>query len=180
MSGKRTAFTLLVTLVLAGFLLAACGSTATGSGTTPTTTMYSTPTTAPTPTPTTAPATTADVATAKATVNGQSVTILTNARGMTLYYNKNDSATSITCTGGCASAWPPLTGSGTPTSSTTLPGTLSIFQGQIEYQGHPLYTYVGDTQPGQTTGENAGGIWFVATTTLASASSGGSSTSAGY
>jgi predicted lipoprotein with Yx(FWY)xxD motif len=112
-------------------------------------------------------------------VNGQSVTILTDSKGLTLYYNKNDSATSITCTGGCASAWPPLSGSGTPTSSATLPGTLTVFQGQIEYQGHPLYTYVGDTQAGQTTGEGVGGIWFVATTTLASASN-GSSTSKGY
>jgi predicted lipoprotein with Yx(FWY)xxD motif len=34
---------------------------------------------------------------------------------------------------------------------------------QVEYNGHPLYTYAGDTGPGQTTGEGAGGVWHVVT-----------------
>src|SRR5437016_12296696 len=48
------------------------------------------------------------IKTTSATVNGQSVTILTNAQGMTLYYLKPDTATTSTCTGACASNWPPL------------------------------------------------------------------------
>ena len=110
--------------------------------------------------------------TATATVNGQSVTILTNVQGMTLYYFKPDSATTSACTGSCAGNWPPLlfTGSGTPSSASSLPGTLSVVTTangqQVEYNGHPLYTFVQDTAPGQTNGEGIKGVWFVATTTL--------------
>jgi predicted lipoprotein with Yx(FWY)xxD motif len=124
------------------------------------------------------------VKTASATVQGKSVTLLTNAQGMTLYYFTADSATTSACTGSCAQTWPPLlmTGSGTPTSATSLPGTLSVQTtangNQVEYNGHLLYTYSGDTAPGQTNGEGLFGKWFVATTDL----SGGSSTppSSGY
>jgi predicted lipoprotein with Yx(FWY)xxD motif len=109
---------------------------------------------------------------ASATVNGQTVTILTNAQGMTLYYFKPDTSTKISCTGTCAKNWPPLlfTTSGSPSSATSLPGTLSLVTGangqQVEYNGHPLYTFSGDTAPGQTHGEGIKGVWFVATTTL--------------
>jgi len=149
-------------VLLLALLVAACGSS-TGS---------STPTPAantPTPTPTTAPA---NVMTATATVKGQSATILTNASGMTLYYFKPDTATTSACTDGCATTWPPLlmTGSGTPTSATTLSGTLTAVSSgngnQVEYNGHLLYTYSGDTAPGQTNGEGLFGKWFVATTDL--------------
>ncbi len=76
------------------------------------------------------------------------------------------------CSGGCASAWPPLlvSGSNTPTSTTSLPGKLSVQADangtQVEYNGHPLYTFSGDTAPGQTTGEGFGGIWHVVTPSL--------------
>jgi len=112
------------------------------------------------------------IKTASATVQGQSVTILTNTQGLTLYYFKPDTATASACTGGCAKAWPPLlmTGSGNPTSATTLSGTLTAVSSgngnQVEYNGHLLYNYSGDTAPGQTTGEGIGGNWFVATTDL--------------
>jgi predicted lipoprotein with Yx(FWY)xxD motif len=109
---------------------------------------------------------------ASATVNGQSVTVLTNAQGMTLYYLKPDTATTSNCTGSCASTWTPLvfTSSGSPASATALPGTLSVVTDangqQVEFNGHMLYTYTGDTAPGQTNGEGIQGVWFVATTTL--------------
>ena len=114
------------------------------------------------------------IKTTPATVNGQSVTILTNAQGMTLYYLKPDTATTSSCTGTCASNWPPLvfTSSGSPTSANALPGTLSVVADangqQVEYNGHLLYRFSGDTAPGQTHGEGIKGVWFVATTTLSS------------
>ncbi len=114
------------------------------------------------------------IKTTSATVNGQSVTILTNAKGMTLYYFKPDTATTSACTGSCAGFWPPLvfTSSGSPSSASSLPGTLSVVTDangqQVEYNGHMLYTYSGDTAPGQTNGEGVKGSWFVATTTLPS------------
>lgn len=165
MKKLRRAFPFSIVLVLA-MLVAACGST-TGSG-------GSTPTPAAT-TPAavaTTPAATSTVKTATATVNGQSTTILTNAQGMTVYYFKPDTPTTSACTGGCATAWPPLllSGSGSPTSSATLPGTLTVATtgngSQVEYNGHLLYTYSGDSAPGQTNGEGIGGKWFVVTTDL--------------
>src|SRR5260221_8171114 len=68
-----------------------------------------------------------DRETASATVQGQSVTILTNAQGLTLYYFKPDTATTSACTGGWAPFWPPplFTGSGPPTPPTPPSGTLA-------------------------------------------------------
>lgn len=124
-------------------------------------------------TPTTAPSSSgAIIKTATATVNGQSVTIITNAQGMTLYYFMPDTATKAACTGTCAGNWPPLlfTGTGSPTSANSLPGALSVVTDangqQVEYNGHPLYRFSGDTAPGQTNGEGIAGKWFVATSTL--------------
>ncbi len=138
-------------------------------------------TTASTPAPTTAPAqstptaaSTSTLQTAQATVNGKAETILTDAHGMTLYYFTPDSPTKLACTAACAQAWPPLlsTGSDLPTSTTSLPGTLSVLKGangsQVEYSGYLLYTYIKDSAPGDVTGQGVGGKWYVATPDLAS------------
>ncbi len=122
-------------------------------------------------TPTAPPSTSgALIHTATATVSGKSETILTNAQGLTLYYRDGDTPTSSGCTGGCADTWPPLIVTGTPTSSTSLPGRLTAQQSgngnQVAYNGHLLYTYTVDSAPGQTNGEGAGGIWHVATPNL--------------
>ena len=112
------------------------------------------------------------IKTATATVNGTSESILTNAQGLTLYYRTSDAPPSTVCSGGCAGAWPPLvmSGSSAPTSAASLPGKLTIVAdangNQVEYNGHPLYTYSGDTGPGQTTGEGVGGVWHVVTLSL--------------
>ena len=112
------------------------------------------------------------IKTATAMVSGKSETVLTNAQGKTLYYFTPDTTTTSACTGSCAQNWPPLlsTGSSTPTSATTLPGKLSAQTtangNQVEYNGHLLYTFAGDSGPGQTNGQGLLGKWFVATTTL--------------
>ena len=112
------------------------------------------------------------VKTATAMVQGKSETILTDAQGKTLYYFKADTATTSACTGSCAQAWPPLlaTGSGTPTSATSLPSKLSVVKtgngNQVEYSDYLLYTFSGDSAPGQTNGEGVLGKWFVVTTDL--------------
>jgi predicted lipoprotein with Yx(FWY)xxD motif len=112
------------------------------------------------------------IKTKSATINGKATTILINTQGMTLYYRTSDTATSV-CSGGCAQAWPPVlfSGSGSPGSSDSLSGSLTVSANangqQVEYNGHPLYTYTGDTAPGQMNGEGFGGVWFVAPTTLA-------------
>ena len=152
-----------MSMLLVALFAVACGS----NGTTSTGSSSSTGSGGTTPS-----SSAAIIKTASATVNGQSVTILTNAQGMTLYYFKPDTATTSACTGTCASNWPPLvsTSSGSPASATALPGTLSVVTDangqQVEYNGHFLYMFSGDTAPGQTHGEGIKGVWFVATTTL--------------
>ena len=161
--------------------LAACGSYTTpgggpyGSGSTnpPATTV-----------PTTASSSSVVIQTAASTVKGQSETILTDAERKTLYYFTADSATQSACSASCAQMWPPLLfkGSGGPTSSTTLAGKLSTQTdangNQVEYNGHLLYTFSGDTAPGQTNGEGLFGKWFVTTPNLPVQS--GGSTGGGY
>ncbi|SRR6266446_411859 len=185
--------------VFMALFIAACGSyTTTGSSaygsgstnlpaiTTPTTgggAYGSTNPPAPT-TPTTGGSTSAVIQTATVPVKGQSETVLTNAQGKTLYYFTADSATQSALARKCVPIWPPLlfTGSGGPTSSTSLTGKLSVQTdvngNQVEYNGHPLYTFSGDTAPGQANGQGLFGVWFVATPNLAV--QGGGSTSGGY
>jgi predicted lipoprotein with Yx(FWY)xxD motif len=119
----------------------------------------------------------AQVKTATATVKGQSTTILTNSQGRTLYYRTTDTASASTCTGGCASTWPPLLTSGSPVAASSLPGTLNSLSDangtQVTYNGHLLYTYAGDSKPGDTNGEGIDGVWFVATPDLATQGPGG-------
>jgi len=157
--------------------LAACGSTTSGGG------LYGGG--SPNPTPTTGGSQSSVVLqTATASVKGKSVTLLTDSTGKTLYYFTADSATQSACSGSCAQMWPPLlfTGSGGPNSSTSLTGKLSVQTdangSQVEYNGHPLYTFSEDTAPGQTNGEGLFGKWFVVTPNLSV--QGGGSTSGGY
>jgi predicted lipoprotein with Yx(FWY)xxD motif len=167
LSPKR-AFLVVIGLVLM-MGVSACGS-ATSTGSTPSAPTTA-PTTAPTPTSTTVSAFT--IQTAQATVNGKAMTILTDAKGLTLYYFTADTASKTACTGACAQTWPPLlfTGTGSPTASTKLPGELEVYKNangnQVIYNDHPLYTYSGDSAPGQTNGEGFAGKWFVATPDLA-------------
>lgn len=92
---------------------------------------------------------------------------------MTLYYFTPDTAATSACTTGCIGAWPALvfSGSGAPTASPALPGKLTVAttapgRQQVEYNGHPLYTFSGDSTHGDTNGEDIAGQWFVATPSL--------------
>ena len=92
--------------------------------------------------------------------------MLTNAQGLTLYWFAPDTATMSSCYGTCAGYWPPVTG--TPTAGPGIPGTLATIKRsdgttQVTYDGHPLYTYIGDTAPGVASGNNVnlnGGFWY--------------------
>ncbi len=124
------------------------------------------------------------VQTASVVVNGRSESVLTDTAGRTLYYNTQDSASKVSCSGGCASIWPALTSSaGSVSAPSSVGGNFTFYSGpngrQVEYNGHPLYTYSGDTGPHQSKGEGVGGIWYVATPGL-TASSSSSGSSGGY
>ncbi len=88
-------------------------------------------------------------------------TVLTDSTGLTLYTFASDAAgaTTSACTGSCATAWPPLTATGTPTAGSGVPGTLAtIGGGQVTWNGHPLYRWMGDKAPGDTTGDGVNGF----------------------
>jgi predicted lipoprotein with Yx(FWY)xxD motif len=121
-----------------------------------------------------APATSADGARAAvagagvtvktATIRG--VTVLTNADGRTLYWFAPDTPTTSACSGSCAVYWPPVTGS--PKAGPGVTGTLGTITRpggavQATYDGHPLYTYIGDSGPRQARGNHLdlnGGLWY--------------------
>jgi predicted lipoprotein with Yx(FWY)xxD motif len=106
------------------------------------------------------------IGTASVTVKGAPVRVLTDVKGMTLYYNSSDTMTASSCTGACAKIWPALLSSAAPTAEGTLPGKLAIAKtangSQVAYNGHLLYTYSGDTAPHQANGHGIGGVWWVA------------------
>ena len=102
-----------------------------------------------------------------ASVNGAQTAVLTAPDGHTLYYFTPDTAGGKpTCTGSCAATWPGLTAT-SPTEAGPATGTLTVVNGQVVYNGHPLYEFSGDSAAGQANGEGSGGTWFVATPTLA-------------
>jgi predicted lipoprotein with Yx(FWY)xxD motif len=93
------------------------------------------------------------------------VNLLTNAKGFTLYWFAPDTPTKSACYGSCAAYWPPVTG--TPSAGPGVTGTLGTINRtdgtkQATYDGHPLYTYIGDSAPGTASGNNInlnGGLW---------------------
>jgi predicted lipoprotein with Yx(FWY)xxD motif len=93
------------------------------------------------------------------------VTVLTNAKGFTVYTFAADRPGKSNCNGSCAAYWPPVTGS--PSAAPGVPGTFATITRadgtrQVTWNGHPLYTYVGDRSPGQASGNNLnlnGGLW---------------------
>ena len=98
------------------------------------------------------------------------VTVLADASGRTLYWFAPDTATRSACYGSCAAYWPPVKGPAMPGPGVT--GKLSVLTRtggslQAAYDGHPLYTYVGDSAPGQAHGNGLnlnGGLWHEVTT----------------
>ncbi|HYZ52634.1 MAG TPA: hypothetical protein VE733_03880, partial [Streptosporangiaceae bacterium] len=94
------------------------------------------------------------------------VTVLANARGLTLYWFVPDTATTSNCYGTCAAYWPPVKGPATAGPGVTgRLGTIKRSDGSIQatYNGRPLYTYIGDTAPGQASGNGLnlnGGLWY--------------------
>ncbi|MFI5758574.1 hypothetical protein [Streptomyces sp. NPDC051569] len=96
--------------------------------------------------------------------------VLVNGKGRTLYLFEKDKTTKSTCEGACALTWPPLLTTGKPTagkgvkdsllSSTTRSGGVK----QITYNGHPVYMFKGDMNPGNTNGQGVsafGAKWYV-------------------
>lgn len=159
----------LMVLVASALLAAACGTSSPGSGGASGTSS--------------SPASSGS-ALKTTTISG--VTVLTNAKGFTLYWFVPDTSTRSNCNGSCAQIWPPVKGPATAGPGVTGKlGTITRSDGstQATYDGHPLYTYTADTAPGQANGNGintSGGVWHEVTASGAatpasspSASSGG-------
>jgi predicted lipoprotein with Yx(FWY)xxD motif len=135
---------------------------------------------------------------AKATTIGEANTglgkILVDSQGRTIYLFQKDSGTKSTCSGACAVAWPPVRTSGKPTVGSGLTAAKvattprSDGKPQVTYNGHPLYLFQEDQNPGDTNGQGINGFgapWYVmspagdAITTSDSSSSAGAGSS-GY
>jgi len=146
----------LATVAVAALALAACGSSskaASPSDSTTTTAAAADTTTTAAPKATTAPKA------ASVKIGTTSIgKVLVNAKGMTLYRFDNDTtAGKSACTGACASAWPAATGAAVAgagidgsklTTFTRDDGTK-----QLQMDGHPLYTFAGDSKPGDVSGK---------------------------
>jgi predicted lipoprotein with Yx(FWY)xxD motif len=91
--------------------------------------------------------------------------VLVNSNGLTLYHLTTDTSAKTTCIGGCAQVWPPLLATnGNPPSSAE--GTFALIKRpdggvQVTFNGMPLYTYTGDSRPGQANGQGIAGFFAV-------------------
>jgi predicted lipoprotein with Yx(FWY)xxD motif len=114
-----------------------------------------------------APAATGDAVSAQSTSLG---TILVDGKGRTVYVFANDKTNASTCTGSCATDWPPVPAP-TPLPA-SIPGvtgalgttTRSDGSHQLTVAGHPVYNFSGDSAAGQTSGQGLtlnGGLWTV-------------------
>jgi predicted lipoprotein with Yx(FWY)xxD motif len=90
--------------------------------------------------------------------------VLVNEDQHTLYVFKQDTGEDSNCTGGCASTWPALKADEPTAGDGVDESKLSTNDaGQVVYNGHPLYTYSGDQEPGDTNGQGFADNWYVVT-----------------
>jgi len=99
--------------------------------------------------------------------------ILVNSKGRTLYMFVPDHQKKVTCTSNaCVALWPPLKikkGHSPTAGGAAKKKLLGVDKSPagyrvVTYNRWPLYTYITDTKPGQTTGQgipSAGGKWYV-------------------
>jgi predicted lipoprotein with Yx(FWY)xxD motif len=123
--------------------------------------------------PASTPAAAAPASAAEITTHATSLgTVLAGPEGHTVYLFEKDMGGQSTCSGACATVWPPVTTSGSPMATGSaqqmLLSTTSRSDGskQVTYAGHPLYTFAGDSSATDVRGEglqNFGGGWYVLT-----------------
>lgn len=160
---SKSLFTTVAAVVT--LITAACGSTtqsvASGS---PSASPVASPVSSPAPSPA------ATGATIEVAGAGNLGKILVDGKGMTVYLFVADKTTASTCYTTCAQYWPPVLTNGAPIAGAgaqgSLLGTTKRTDGKVEvtYAGHPLYYFVQDQKPGQTTGQGVdgfGGLWWV-------------------
>lgn len=90
--------------------------------------------------------------------------VLTAKNGMTLYTFDNDAKGTSNCNGDCAESWPPYAAKAGDTAPADGFSMIKRADGSGQWakDGAPLYFWVGDSAPGDTTGDGVGGVWHVA------------------
>jgi predicted lipoprotein with Yx(FWY)xxD motif len=171
----RSWLALAALLPTAVLLTAACGTTAPDAGAAYGTTSAVTPSSSASGSPSgpAASVSGAPMISAKAVLTVRKTKIgyvLATGTGLTVYWYGKDAKGGKTsaCTGGCATAWPAVTGTPAAAAGVKLSGKLGTITRpdgivQATYNGYPLYTYSGDTGPGLASGNGAGGVWHVIT-----------------
>jgi predicted lipoprotein with Yx(FWY)xxD motif len=112
--------------------------------------------------------------------------VLADSQGQTVYLFKKDTASKSMCSGACTHEWPPVAAKGKPTAGTGVTesklGTIARSDGsqQVTYNGHPLYTFQGDSKPGDVSGQGLsdfGATWWAVSPSGNEVTSSGSSSS---
>jgi len=104
-----------------------------------------------------------------ATSNGEYGDILTDDQGRSVYLFTKDTGDTSTCYDSCAEKWPPVLANGEAMAGDgvdqSMLGTTTRDDGatQVTYNGHPLYYYAQDQNPGDTTGQEVGDVWYLVT-----------------
>ena len=124
-----------------------------------------------TATPASSGATPAAAAVMVATKHAKLGTILAvGSKKATVYLFEADKGPSSTCTGACATVWPPVTSTANPTAAGSAIaanlGTITRADGtkQVTYKGHPLYYYAKDGDSSDAYGQGIksfGADWYV-------------------
>jgi predicted lipoprotein with Yx(FWY)xxD motif len=166
MAIRRGAVALLAATVLGAALLAGCGGGSPSNTSQTSTTAKTTATPPVAKPPPNAEEGTVFVSLGSAAGLGQ---VLVDSEGHTLYAFSKDSGEASACGAACTKAWPPLldeNGEPEPSNGTSAArlGTITRPDGthQVTYAGHPLYSFTGDKQPGEATGNGTsafGGTW---------------------
>ncbi len=150
---------LLLTAGAVGLFAAGCGSSSSSSSSS----------SAKTTTSTSAAATSSgSVKISSASVPGVGV-VLVDGQGRTLYIYTPDNAKQVTCTGGCASQWPPVAAPASAKATAAGAVNASLLASDpnpgggrvVTYKGWPLYNYVADPTAGTASGQGSGGVWYV-------------------
>jgi predicted lipoprotein with Yx(FWY)xxD motif len=92
---------------------------------------------------------------------------LTDAKGMTVYlFTKDTTKGQSSCSGDCATSWPPVAAADGMKLPAGVPGTLGSIDRddgskQATYNDIPLYYFAKDAKAGDIAGQEIGGVWFV-------------------
>ena len=94
--------------------------------------------------------------------------VLVDSKGHTVYMFEKDESDESYCNGSCAKVWPPVTENGQLKAGSGVSGKLTTLKRddgstQVVFDGHPLYTYVKDTDTEDAYGnalDQFGAEWY--------------------